>query len=403
MKQYDFIIVGGGVAGLSLAYHLSQSPLRDSSILIIDKRAKTKNDRTLSFWANRPTLFDEIVYRSWNRLEFIGDDERQTIDLGDYRYHTIRGFDLYEFVRTKLSACNVEFMTGTAQHIEDGEKQATVSVNGQTYTGRWIFDSRLQPGNSPGGYSYLKVHFKGWEIETPAPAFDSQVAMLMDFRTPQQQDTRFFYVLPYSSNRALVEYTLFSAGHLSRIKAEQTLRSYIENTLGLKEYQIVAEEGGSIPATDRPFPRQVGRRVMTIGAAGGQVKPSTSYAFWRIQQDSAAIVRSLSQKGHPFDVPTSSPLYRLCDSLLLRVMARHGARIKSIFTALFKNNPVQRIFRFLDEQTSLVEILSLMASLPSPLFIQALLQPPGAIQMPPLRPKPTIPRPGLKLTSDQQL
>lgn len=33
---YDFIIAGGGAAGLSLAYHLMRSPLRERSILIVD-------------------------------------------------------------------------------------------------------------------------------------------------------------------------------------------------------------------------------------------------------------------------------------------------------------------------------------------------------------------------------
>jgi 2-polyprenyl-6-methoxyphenol hydroxylase-like FAD-dependent oxidoreductase len=48
IKKYDFIIVGGGVAGLTLAYQLVHSPLADRSILIVDRVTKNKNDRTLS-------------------------------------------------------------------------------------------------------------------------------------------------------------------------------------------------------------------------------------------------------------------------------------------------------------------------------------------------------------------
>jgi lycopene beta-cyclase len=44
MKPYDVIIAGGGAAGLSLAYHLVRSPLRDCSILIVEKEAKDQND-----------------------------------------------------------------------------------------------------------------------------------------------------------------------------------------------------------------------------------------------------------------------------------------------------------------------------------------------------------------------
>ena len=111
MKHYDIIIVGGGLAGLSLACHLIRSPLRDRSILIVDRDAKNQNDRTWSFWANRPTLFDGIVHRSWGRLHLAGENFEQIIDLGDYRYQMIRGIDFYRFARQALSArANVEFL-----------------------------------------------------------------------------------------------------------------------------------------------------------------------------------------------------------------------------------------------------------------------------------------------------
>jgi lycopene beta-cyclase len=45
-KHYDFILAGGGLAGLSLACHLANSPLRDRSILIVDPDTKERNDRT---------------------------------------------------------------------------------------------------------------------------------------------------------------------------------------------------------------------------------------------------------------------------------------------------------------------------------------------------------------------
>jgi 2-polyprenyl-6-methoxyphenol hydroxylase-like FAD-dependent oxidoreductase len=42
MKHYDFIMAGGGLAGLSLAYHLVRSPLRDRSILVVDRDAESQ-------------------------------------------------------------------------------------------------------------------------------------------------------------------------------------------------------------------------------------------------------------------------------------------------------------------------------------------------------------------------
>jgi lycopene beta-cyclase len=77
------------------------------------------------------------------------------------------------------------------------------------------------------------------------------------------------------------------------------------------------------------------------------------------------------QAGHPFDVPPSSWFYRLCDTLMLQIMLRQGGQIKPIFTAMFRNNPIERIFRFLDEATSPWENLAMMASLPPQLFLRA--------------------------------
>ncbi|MBI3276000.1 MAG: FAD-dependent oxidoreductase, partial [Methylocystis sp.] len=37
MKAFDFLIVGGGIAGLATAYHLAES--RAGSILVVDKAA----------------------------------------------------------------------------------------------------------------------------------------------------------------------------------------------------------------------------------------------------------------------------------------------------------------------------------------------------------------------------
>lgn len=373
MDRYDFIFAGGGLAGLSLAYHLAHSPLRDSRMLIIDRDAKTRNDRTWCFWTTQPTCFDQIVAREWTRFQFYGDGFEGEIALGDYRYKLIRGIDLYRLAQRELSALpNVEFLQASVDQVEDGTETAQVSAGGRTYSGRWIFDSRFDPRLfqlDPARHISLWQHFKGWEIETAEPVFDPDAATLLDFRTPQKQAMRFFYVLPFSRGRALVEYV-----SLGRDDYDLAIKEYVEKTLQIRDYRIVSREGGVSPLTDYVFPRREGGRILNIGTRGGMIKPSTGYAFLRIQEDSRAIVRSLLAKGHPFAVPTGSRRYRLYDSLMLEIMAHHGDQIKPIFTALFKNNPITRVLRFLDEQGSPAENLLLIATLPPKLFLQALFQ-----------------------------
>lgn len=370
-QPYDFIFAGGGLAGLSLAYRISQSDLRDSSMLIIDRDAKNRNDRTWCFWTNHPTGFDEIVYRSWDRLRLASENFEKEFSLDDYQYQMIRGIDFYRFVQTELSARgNVEFLQGCVDCITDDADGMRVSVGDKTYLGKWAFDSRFNIGQftpDTTRYHSLQQHFEGWRIETPHSVFDPGTATLFDFRTEQKNELRFFYVLPLSEHEALVEYVLPSPDDY-----DQAMRNYLENVLAIRDYRIVAREGGINPLTDFVFPRRIGQHTLAIGTNGGRVKPTSGYAFVRIQHDCATIVDSLAHYGHPFHLLPDSRYYRLCDSLMLQLMYRQGAEIKSLFTTLFQNNPAARVLRFLDETASPWENLELMASLPPGLFLQAL-------------------------------
>ena len=135
-----------------------------------------------------------------------------------------------------------------------------------------------------------------------------------------------------------------------------------EAWLGIESFEIVRQESGNIPITDRPFPRRLGQRVMSIGARAGRIKPTTGYAFTRIQEDSAAIVSSLQRNGHPFDVPADPYRYRLSDSILLEIMEQRGRQIRPIFEAMFRRNKIGRIFRFLDEVASPWEQLAIRSA-----------------------------------------
>jgi lycopene beta-cyclase len=378
-NYYDFVLAGGGLAGLSLACRLAEiADFERCSILIVEQDAKERNDRTFSFWSGAPGPFDAAICHSWDRLRVAGPDGTRDMDLGAYRYHTIRGSDFYRHARLRLAQhANVTFLRGHVERIVDGPDAATVLVDGQAITAAWVFDSRpprLANQAEDARTTRLKLHFLGWEIETQPGAFDPAVATFMDFRTPQDGSVRFFYVLPFADNRALVEYTLFTETRLTHRDAERALADYLAATWGVTEFRVAAEEGGCLPITDAPFARRQGQRVLAIGVRGGRIKPSTGYAFSRVQADSDAIVQSLLTHGHPFDLPASPARYGWLDAVLLRVMRTHGEAIAPAFAAMFGRNPMARILRFLDEQATPLDILKIMASLPAPLFVGTAVQ-----------------------------
>ncbi len=380
MSLYDFIIAGGGASGLALAYHMAQSHLRGQSILIAERDAKDRNDRTWSYWAVNPTRVDHLAYRTWDQIEFISDDFHQVYDTRPYQYRMIRGIDYYKGMREALSDVpGVTFQRGRVTDVSEApdKRAAEVVIDGVPHGARFAFDSIFNikdVTSGPKGYHYLKQHFKGWEIETPVDTFDPRVVTMFDFRTPQKGAMRFFYVLPFTKRRALIEYTLFSADLLKPHEYDRALSEYIENTRGITKYNITETETGVIPMTDQPFPRKLSNHVLAIGTKGGLVKPSSGYGFLRFQQDAANVVSSLVNYGNPFQLPNPSRRYHLLDSVMLQVMYRNGDRMKEVFTSMFRNNDIQTIFRFLDEVAPPLENLKIINSVPKQPFIKALLR-----------------------------
>ena len=69
MKEFDYIIIGGGCAGLSLAYELEiNNKLKEKTLAIIETRDEYKRDKTWSFWKVFDHNFEDCVIKSWNNF-----------------------------------------------------------------------------------------------------------------------------------------------------------------------------------------------------------------------------------------------------------------------------------------------------------------------------------------------
>ncbi|OGX81001.1 hypothetical protein BEN48_07515 [Hymenobacter glacialis] len=380
MSEYDYLIVGGSAAGLSLAYHLAQEPrLAGKKVLLIEPDAKDQNDRTWSYWSDTPMVFDGIAAHEWRQIAFRSPGFEKVIDLGAYRYRMIRGLDYYHFVREALAGKpQFDQVRGTVESLENTATGVRAQSTAGTFSARYAFDSRppnLQQLRQPQKHRYLLQHFVGWEVETDADAFNPEVVEFMDFRGEQHHEARFIYVLPFSARKALVEFTLFSEKLLLKAEYEAAIREYLATTLAGRDYRIAAVEIGAIPMTDHPLPARTGAHIINLGTRGGRAKPSTGYAFKRIQQHSARLVEALARTGHPpADTTGDKWQFRLFDTLLLDIMKRRGESTRDIFRQLFERNPVERIFRFLDETTSWADNLRVMNSVTPGPFMRSIVQ-----------------------------
>jgi lycopene beta-cyclase len=83
---------------------------------------------------------------------------------------------------------------------------------------------------------------------------------------------------------------------------------------------------------------------------------------------------TLKTRGSPIvtaSLPNKRRRYDLFDSVLLNVLAEGRDQGKRVFTDLFSRNPPQRVLKFLDEDTTLVEDLQIMRSVNIPAFLLA--------------------------------
>ena len=217
--------------------------------------------------------------------------------------------------------------------------------------------------------SELWQHFQGLEIETPKDVFDDEILNLMDFNCDQRNDVHFFYTLPFSKNRALVETTwLSNLEDQSLMDYDLQLENYIKNNLGIKNYKINFTEKGAIPLF-YPFFKNDNQRI-NIGSAGGMTRLSTGYTFLNIQEHSRYIVENLDkiEKVKTFKLGKK---YQFLDKVFLRVLEKHPEKMPKIFFEMFKA-PSDTVIKFLSNKSNIFEDINIVSKMPKFIFIKAL-------------------------------
>ena len=374
MQNYDYIITGSGASGLMLAYRMAKDSFFDNaSILIIDKEKKTSNDRTWCFWENGEGEWDELLHKSWDKILFESNIYKNTIPLQSYAYKMLRSgvfYDkLWNFIETKN---NISFIKANVTSILDTAEGAFVETSIGQYRAVKLLNSVDfdQKYTHQEEYPVLLQHFTGWFVETKKNYFDDSVATFMDFTVDQKRNTRFMYVLPISPNKALFEYTLFSKEVLTKDEYEGELLKYLA-TKSITEYTITEIEQGVIPMTSYKFWEQNSKNILHIGTVGGWTKASTGYTFKNTSKKTIQLIAFLKAEND-FTHFRKKTRFWWYDLLLIDVLSFHNHLGSKLFSTLFKRNSLKNVFRFLDEETSFIQDLRIMLSMPPLRFIVAL-------------------------------
>lgn len=374
MKHFDYIFTGTGLSALMTVYKMIQSEkFKGKTILLLDEDAKKTNDRTWCFWNQPDGFWSKIVHTKWDSALFANEDFKRNLDLKPYQYNMVRGLDFYNLIFDLISKQeNISFMNQKVIEIEESETIIFVQAETESFSCSKLFNSiynKNKVENQP-KYPVLQQHFIGWFIKSKEAVFNPEQATFMDFSVEQKGNTRFMYVLPTSKTEALLEYTLFSHRLLKKEEYEIEIQNYMQK-LGITHYEIIEKEQGSIPMTCYPFWKQNTKNVINIGSAGGWTKASTGYTFKNSDKKSTELI-SFLQKETGFTKFHKRNKFWFYDLLLLDILDRKNELGSTIFSSMFKKGNPTLIFKFLDEETSLMEDIMVILKCPTRLFLEAL-------------------------------
>lgn len=374
--NFDYIIVGAGAGGLNLALAMNDdASFKDKSILILDKAEKNKNDRTWSFWETGKGKWDDILFKTWNNGIVKANGKTIKLDLKKYNYKTLRSADFYAHAKKILQKPNFTWKTEHVDKVVQKDDFSMVYTDREAYKATYVFDSRIPDSYSFEDTNYLNIaqHFKGWIIETKNPFFDESEFTMMDYNLKDGKSTSFTYILPFSSTKALIEFTYFSPDLVSESTYDYFLKKYISEHLKIDDYSVVETEKGVIPMTNFPFTDYNQKNIIKIGTAGGWVKASSGYSFKNCERKSQNIIKFLKSKEDFYK--DSTPLkYKHYDKIFLEVLTKENDFGEELFYRMYKNNSIQTIFRFLDEKSTFREDLKIITNLNSSPFIKGFIR-----------------------------
>jgi lycopene beta-cyclase len=378
-KNWDLVIAGAGLAGLSLASELAAPEFSHLRVLLIEPRGEYVRDRTWSFWDvpdALPLRWQDLAKTRWQQWR-VSYENRRVKRSGDVAYASIRADAFYAQALDRIAAApHIEWrrQAGLAQANVQQEGVDLVTTTGEQMRTQVLFDSRPPALAAQGDWVQ---QFKGWEVQSRQPCFDAQCMDLMAFE-PSQQGLHFIYCLPYSATQALVESTW-----IKRMDTQDQMEAQVQDALakrwGCTDFEITFREQGALPLWPNMPPSPP--NVVRIGRAGGALRASTGYAFCATLHQSASLANSLGEHLRAqgalgaWQAPEFRPsaLDGWMDQVLFRVLERDWVEAPNYFVDLFDRVPADVLTRFLHGTSSWQDRIHVMRALPAAPFMRAAL------------------------------
>ncbi len=365
----DYAILGGGMAGLTMAQALVPTLQPGERLAVVEPREQYQHDRTFCYWDVAPIAADTCVKHRWNKW-LVRSGGKTTVAQSDkYSYSYVPADAFYEQARSLINDSEQAelFMNqsaGTVKKTSYGRSHVTTSAG--TLDAKWVLDTRPSPELVEAAETLQ--HFVGLHLRFDKPVFDPTTITLMDFDVSQEHGLHFLYVLPFSETEALVESTFFSAKVLSQETYEQYIHDYLRERFGvtdsmLDNAELVRMERGVVPMTPKRLAQPDNPAWHKLGTPGGFVRPATGYCFHATGR--FALEKQVWLK-RPFGSvpPIRSKALDWLDKVLLGYLNRAPAEAPEIFYSMFERVHPDALVRFLSNVGTVADTLSVMLAMP---------------------------------------
>ncbi len=340
--SFDVVLVGGGLQSSLIALAIEKRH-PGARLAIVERGAAIGGEHTWCFHADdvpaaSRSLVDGLVEFRWDGYDvrFPAYDRTLRSPYAGFTSDRLRAriegrFAIVRGTTAVPDAPRIAFLECEASEI--GARSVSLR-DGRVLDASLVVDARgPAPAEVTRDAGYQK--FVGRELRLARP-HGLVRPIVMDARVEQRDGFRFFYVLPLTSERVLVEDTVFSS--TARLDRE-SMRTAIENEVARRRWHVaerlreeegvlpMAWHGTADPATDPP---------LRAGYRGGWAHPATGYSF-----PAAVRLAEVVAAGYPNDVFGSAfrDLVRRH-----RVQARYAERLNGLLFRWFA--PERRISVF---------------------------------------------------------
>ncbi len=276
-NQTDILIIGGGLAGALLAHRLvHQRP--ELSIILLEAGDDYPRHATWSFHRS------DISKANWEWLEPLVSREwpGYTVRFPDYTrellgssYCSIRSAEFFD----RLD--NIREHTKFGAQVSSITQQSIYLKNGNFFSGRVVIDAR--------GWNDTQSSLCGWQKFVGLDLeLESEHGLthpfLMDADCEQKDGYRFFYVLPWSPNRVLIEDTRYSGTADFDVDeyTEELVRYAQDRAWEIRRIERVESSALPIPLLEPE--RRGNSQIPSIGMAGGFFHRVTGYSLpWAVR------------------------------------------------------------------------------------------------------------------------